>query len=177
MKTKHWLFSFVILFFSVQLAAQMQEKKPRIFIYVADNRFPMKATISQTEEKKGWSIQGYNIGRHNVRYFWGEKAKQQTNNKPQFAIYLEKENLNDYVLIRLKEKRSYRQMPYVTFADCNYTRVELNNFSIKNLPEMGFAVTPLKPLFPGEYILVNIAQESINSHGDFIAYDFSVPEN
>ena len=41
---------------------------------------------------------------------------------------------------------------------------------------MGFSVTPKTPLFPGEYILINLEQKPVNEEGDVIAYDFTVPE-
>lgn len=42
---------------------------------------------------------------------------------------------------------------------------------------MGFAITPNAPLAPGEYILVDTTQDSVNSYGDIKAYDFSVKKN
>lgn len=56
-------------------------------------------------------------------------------------------------------------------------RVDLSAFRIENLPDMGFAVTPLKPLEPGEYIVVNLAQTAVNEYGDFRAYELSVPKS
>jgi hypothetical protein len=84
--------------------------------------------------------------------------------------------LNDYALIRLKERRGFRYLPASEFKDCDYTRVELGLFNIENLPGLGFAVTPLTPLFPGEYILVDLSQKPVNQYGDVKAYDFTVEE-
>lgn len=126
--------------------------------------------------KKGWDIQGFQVGGKTLRYFSEPHSKQLTDRKPKFAIYPQTQHLNDYVLIRLREKRNHRLMPAPEFKDCDYTRIELNRFKIENLPNMGFAVTPLKELFPGEYILVDITQKKTNAYGDFKAYDFTVEE-
>lgn len=166
-------FSLALLF---QVHAQMDQPAPNVFIYVNEQQHPMNAVTSQTEMKKGWDIQGINVGKKNIRYFSGAHAKQLTAQQPSFAIYPKTEHLNDYVLIRLKEKRDYRRMPAAEFKDCDYQRVEIGNFDIQNLPEMGYKVTPIKPLFPGEYILVDITQKSVNQYGDFKAYDFCVED-
>ena len=47
---------------------------------------------------------------------------------------------------------------------------------IGTFTDMGFSVTPKTPLFPGEYILINLEQKPVNEEGDVIAYDFTVPE-
>lgn len=170
------IFTYLCIFLSIPLFSQMPEPKQTVFIFVEDSMFAMRTIDSQTEIKKGWDIQGINVGRKIKRYFYGENAKQVTDQKPTFAIYPTKQNLNDYVLVRLNERRGYRYLPKSEIRDCDYIRIELGHFSIENLPEMGFAVTPLKPLFPGEYILVDITQEPTNKYGDFKAYDFSVEE-
>ena len=167
-------FSLCLVFLQVQ--AQMDQPAPTVFIYVNNQQQPMNAITSQTEMKKGWDIQGINVGKKNIRYFSGAHAKQLTDKQPSFAIYPKTEHLNDYVLIRLKEKRGYRRMPAAEFKDCDYQRVEIGIFDIQNLPEMGYKITPIKPLFPGEYILVDISQQSVNQYGDFKAYDFCVED-
>lgn len=164
------------VFLSILTYAQMDQPKPTVFIYVNQSPYPMHASTSQTEQKKGWDIQGFQVGGKTLRYFSEPHSKQLTDRKPKFAIYPQTQHLNDYVLIRLREKRNHRLMPAPEFKDCDYTRIELNRFKIENLPNMGFAVTPLKELFPGEYILVDITQKKTNAYGDFKAYDFTVEE-
>lgn len=160
----------------LQVFAQMDQPAPTVFIYVNGNPHPMTAITSQTEQKRGWDIQGITVGQKTIRYFSGEHAKQLTGNQPKFAIYPKSEHLNDYVIIRLKERKGYRRLPAAEFKDCDYVRIEPDKFQIENLPEMGFAVTPLTPLFPGEYILMDISQKSLNKYGDVKAYDFCVEE-
>ena len=140
-------FLFLGLFLQVQ--AQMKQPDPTVFIFVGDSIFPMNFITSQTELKKGWDIQGINVGRKIKRYFSGAQARQTTGRQPKFAIYPKTQDLNDYALIRLKERRGFRYLPASEFKDCDYTRVELGLFNIENLPGLGFAVTPLTPLFPG----------------------------
>lgn len=166
----------LLLALFVQAGAQMKQQPPTVFIFVGDSIFPMSAATSQTEIKKGWDIQGINVGRKVRRYFSGPHAGQVTGQQPKFAIYPTTQNLNDYALIRLKERRGFRYLPVAEFRDCDYTRVELGLFHIENLPGLGFAVTPLNPLFPGEYILVDLSQEPVNQYGDLKAYDFTVEE-
>ena len=88
--------------------AQRPEVAPNVFIYVEGNQYPMKSITSQTEKKKGWDIQGISVGGKFQRYFWGKKSKQLTDSRPKFAIFPKEYNLNDYAIIRLNERKSYR---------------------------------------------------------------------
>ncbi len=161
---------------SAQVQAQMKQPSPAVFVFAGDSVFPMDAVTSQTEIKKGWDIQGINVGRKTKRYFSGARARQTTGRRPKFAIYPKTQDLNDYALIRLKERRGFRYLPASEFKDCDYTRVELGLFDIESLPGLGFAVTPLAPLVPGEYILVDLSQKPVNQYGDVKAFDFTVGE-
>lgn len=165
------------LLFGLTVHAQLPAAKPTVYIYVEQSFHPLRAITSQTETKRGWDIQGVSVGRKAVRYFWGKQAQQLADPQPTLAIYPQQENLNDYALIRLKSKRDYRLLPKAALSDCTYVRVDLSAFRIENLPDMGFAVTPLKPLEPGEYIVVNLAQTAVNEYGDFRAYELSVPKS
>lgn len=170
--------SIILLFFILTTAsfAQMIAQPSNVFIFVADSMYAMHPITSQTEIKKGWDIQGFNVGRKTKRYFYGKQAKQKVNKTPKFAIFPTTQHLNDYVLVRLNERKNARNLPCANIHDCDYIRIELNTFRIENLPNFGFAVTPLIPLFPGEYILVDITQKSCNEYGDFKAYDITVTE-
>lgn len=156
--------------------AQMPEPEPTVFIMVNGNQNPMRAITSQTEEKKGWDIQGITVGKKQIRYFWGKQAKQLTDQKPCFVIYPKECTLNDYALVRLNKRRDHRRLPYAELNECGYTRINIDSFVIENLPDMGFFVTPKEDLFPGEYILVNLKQTPCNENGDIKAYDFSVQD-
>ena len=157
----------LLMLLFLQAQAQMKQPAPTVFIFVADSVFPMRAATSQTELKKGWDIQGINVGRKIRRYFSGAHSRH----------YPTTQALNDYALIRLKERRGFRYLPAAELKDCDYTRVELGLFKMENLPNLGFAVTPATPLAPGEYILVDLSQKPVNEYGDFKAYDFTVEEN
>lgn len=161
---------------ALPLFSQMKQSEPTVFIFVEDSMYAMREVTTQTEIKKGIDIQGITVGRKLRRYIYGADAKQVTDVQPKFAIYPINQNLNGYVLVRLKERRDYRLLPVPQLVDYDYIRIDLRNFKIENLPNMGFAVTPLSPLFPGEYILVDITQEPCNQYGDFKAYDFKVNE-
>lgn len=84
-------FSLCLVFLQVQ--AQMDQPAPTVFIYVNNQQQPMNAITSQTEIKKGWDIQGINVGKKNIRYFSGAHAKQLTDKQPSFAIYPKKQNI------------------------------------------------------------------------------------
>lgn len=174
MKRILWISLFALTMLQAQ--AQMDQPAPTVFIYINGEPSAMTASSSQTELKKGWNIQGYSVGRRLRHYFWKPQAAQIADRNPKFAIYPTTQELNDYALIRLKKKKEYRLLPAATLAECNHTRVELGLFRIESLPGMGFAVTPLTPLEPGEYILVDLSREPLNPYGDFKAYDFSVRE-
>lgn len=171
---------FLLLFLAgkpITSKAQLPTPEPTVFIFVNDQKIAMRSITSQTEEKKGWDIQGINVGKKLIRYFWGKQSKQLTESKPCFAIYPKEATLNDYALIRLNKRRDHRRLPHSELNDCKYTRINLDSFVIENLPDMGFFVTPKENLFPGEYILVNLKQSPCNDSGDIIAYDFSVQDN
>lgn len=171
---KKILLFILISIVATSMKAQMAQPAPTVFIYIGENLFPMTTVTSQTEIKKGWDVQGVNVGGKSIRYFWGAHAKQVAEAQPKFAIYPRTQNLNDYVLIRLKGKKEYRRMPSADVKDCDYTRIDLDGFTIENLPDMGFTVSPKAPLAPGEYILTDITQQSVNQYGDFKAYDFRI---
>ncbi len=171
-----FLLPLLVLLLGTTLHAQLPTPKPTVFLYVEGNPVPLRPVVSQTEVSRGWDIQGINVGRKTIRYFWGKRAKQLCPAQPRLAIYPHTENLNDYALIALDERRDHRRLPRAALTDCSYQRVELPAFRIENLPDMGFAVTPLKPLEPGEYILVNLAQKPHNEQGDFEAYELSVED-
>lgn len=171
---------FLLLFLAgapVVSKAQLPTPEPTVFIFVNDHKTAMRSITSQTEEKKGWDIQGINVGKKLIRYFWGKQSKQLAEPKPCFAIYPKEATLNDYALIRLNKRRDHRRLPHAELNDCEYIRINLDSFVIENLPDMGFFVTPKENLFPGEYILVNLKQSPCNASGDIVAYDFSVQSN
>lgn len=158
--------------------AQMKAEKPHVFICVEDSAYAMNPRTTQTENKRGWDIQGITLGVKTVKYLMGDHAAQITTATPSFIIYpQEEEFLNNYVLIRLKEKRGYRHLPKPTIPECDYKRIELPQFTIENLPKLGFKVTPKAPLFSGEWILVNMAQEPVGKTKDYVVFDFSVEED
>ena len=87
---------FLLFGLLVQVLAQMNQPDPSVFIFVGDSIFPMNVITSQTELKKGWDIQGINVGRKIKRYFSGAQARQTTGRQPKFAIYPKTQDLNDY---------------------------------------------------------------------------------
>ena len=154
--------------------AQTASAQPDLFIYTGTAAHPMHSIESQTIQKRSWSIQGFNVKRSPVRCFQGAHARQVTDAQPTWAIYPRTQHLNDYALIRLKEKKNSRCLPSPDVRECDYRRIDIRHFRVENLPDMGFAVTPTEPLAAGEYILVDLTQEGAVQGGDIRAYDFRV---
>lgn len=133
---------------------------------------------TQSELKPGWKIVDYQMKSKLTHYLSGGHASQLTDgNRPVFRVTpAEKEVLIDYVLIRLKASKYYRKMFKPLLIECNYTRLEPNDFDIKAESD-SFICQPRQPLQPGEYILANLKQQPIGELQDLLVYPFSVGAN
>ena len=156
------------------LHAQRPEQPKTVFVYINDSAYAMQERTSQSILKKPLSIQGIDVGTKVQRYFYGKTSDQRVGRKPRFAIYPTTQNLNDYAIIRLKQKRDARVMSAPEPLDCKPLRIELGLFELSNLPGMGFAASPVEELKPGEYILLDLTQERVGKLADVRAYPFTV---
>ncbi len=155
--------------------AQMQAPTPKVFLMVADSAWAMTPNTTLSQLRKGWDIQGINVGRKLIRYLWGIHARQQVDGRtPTFLICPDTENLNDYALLSLKVKRDHRRFPSAALSECPYKRIEPTDFEIQPVGDTGFRVRPHESLEPGEYLLVDLRQKPVNEFGDVIVYDFSI---
>jgi hypothetical protein len=155
--------------------AQMPAVQPDVYLYAGENLVALKPVTTQTEVKPGWTIQGRSVGRKTVRYLARHRALQLVDSKPRFAIYpASGVTLADYVVVRLVPRSNYRRFPSSKLSDCPMIRVDLNRFSISNLPNMGFAVMPSAPLRSGEYCLLCTRAKAVNEQGDIPVYEFRV---
>lgn len=147
----------------------------KVEIAVENNWAEIPVQQTQSELKPGWKIVDYQTKSRLMHYLSGGHATQLADaNRPVFRVTPgEKEVLFDYALIRLKGFKSYRKIPKVQLSDNEYTRLELNAFSIKADGD-AFICQPLQPLSPGEYILANLSQKPIGDLSDLLVYPFCV---
>ena len=149
----------------------------RVELSVAGNMVEIPYEQTQTELKKGWKIVDIQLNDRKVRYLWGKQAKQLTDDqRPVFQITPGKnETLADYAIIRLKRMRQYRQLPKANPVNNDYIRIDLNAFSIQPVGELAFTIQPKEPLPQGEYILLNLLQQTQGELGDYIVFPFQIP--
>ena len=130
---------------------------------------------TQSELKPGWKIVDYQMKGKLTHYLSGGHASQLAEgNRPVFRVTPgEKEVLVDYVLVRLKATKYYRKMFKSHLIECNYIRLDPNDFDIKAESD-SFICQPKQPLAPGEYILANLKQSPIGELQDLLVYPFCV---
>ena len=147
----------------------------KVEIAVSGQWADILAQQTQSELKPGWKIVDYQMKSRLTHYLSGGHASQLADgDRPVFRVTPSpQEVLLDYALIRLKRYKSYRKLPKAQLMDNEYIRLELNNFEIKAEGE-SFVCQPLRPLSPGEYILVNLTQKPIGELGDLLVYPFCV---
>jgi hypothetical protein len=165
----------VIIFSTEMVWGQMPQPVCDVYIYVEHNQLPMKRIASQTEIRPGWLIQGKSVGRKMVHYLARRQSLQIVEPSPRFAIYPQGNfTLADYALVKLVRKSNYRLFPTQKRLSTVSTPLDLNHFKVENLPNMGFAVTPIIELKPGEYCLMNLKEKEIDEYGNVYVYDFTV---
>lgn len=130
---------------------------------------------TQSELKPGWKIVDYQMKSRLTHYLSGGHASQLAEgNPPVFRVTpAGNEVLVDYVLIRLKATKHYRQLFKSHLIENNYTRLEPNAFNIRAEND-AFVCQPLQPLKPGEYILACLSQKPIGELSDLLVFPFSV---
>lgn len=159
----------ILLLFVLNVRAQKVE------IAVAGNWAEIPVQQTQSELRPGWKIVDYQMKGRLTHYLSGGHASQLAEgNRPVFRVTPgENEVLVDYVLIRLKANKSYRQMFKSHLIENNYTRLELAAFDIKADGD-AFICQPLQPLKPGEYFLACLSQKPIGELSDLLVFPFCV---
>ena len=157
------------IFFALSVGAQKVE------ILIGSNWAEIPVQQTQSELKPGWKIVDYQVKSKLMHYLSGGHASQLAEgNRPVFRVTpAEKEVLIDYVLVRLKATKYYRKMFKPLLIECNYTRLEPNEFDIKAESD-SFVCQPKRSLKPGEYILANLNQRPIGELQDLLVYPFCV---
>ena len=167
----------ILLMCPLSLCAQMPKTEPVACITIGDSLYALPVEQTQTEVRPGWKIADVAETRAKMtRYVWGPRSRQIADGRtPRLVVRTRQDGtINDFVLIRLKEKKQYRQLPKPQIVDCKPTYIDLFTFRIEVLPDERYAVTPLRPLQPGEYILVDRGGKDASEFGDKVVYSFTV---
>ena len=171
---KRFYFTF-LLALCLKVQAQLPATPPEVCIYTGDSAYAISYSLTQTEVRPGWKIVDIETKSKKARYLWGKRAKQVTfDRKPRFIIDIQDHELTDFVILKLKEKNTYRKFQKPELVDCPYTRVDLFSFSIKLLEDERYEISPLQNLEPGEYIIARLNAKQENEYGDFKVYPFTV---
>lgn len=137
---------------------------------------PLQTT--QTLLHPGWKIAGIKLRDRQEHYLWGAHATQLTDDAQPTLIIApgREETLVQYALIRLHNKRDRRILMRPNPKDNDYARLTPEHFHIELTKDESFACQPLKPLAPGDYLLLNIEQQPQGETGEYQGYTFRVNE-
>lgn len=147
----------------------------KVEVRVGGNWVEIPVQQTQSELKPGWKIVDYQMKGKVTRYLMGSHASQTTDGtRPVFRVTpAQKEVLVDYVVVRLKNAKEYRKMFRPLLIECNYMRLEPNNFDIRAESD-SFICQPRQPLKPGDYILSCLTWRPIGELGDLLVYPFCI---
>jgi len=162
----------IISLFLLLMPLYIHAQKVEIAIGEGWAEIPVLQT--QSELKSGWKIVDYQMKSRLTHYMMGTHATQMVDERPVFRVTPgEKEVLVDYAIIYLKSYKHYRKIPKAKLSDNEYTRLEPSDFDIRAV-EDAFVCQPRRQLEPGEYILVNLAQEPIGELDDLLVFPFCI---
>lgn len=137
--------------------------------------FPIQQQQTQTEVKPGWKIVDMQLKSKMVRYLWGTKAKQFTDNvRPQFIVDSDTLLLSDMVLIKLDIKKEYRKIPKPEIQQNKYISLDFSTFSVEAYGEESFLIQPIQELEKGEYIFTWKTRQPIGELADWVVWPFSI---
>lgn len=154
----------------------MPSESPEVQIIISDSVYTIEKSSTQTEIQKGWDVVGYTVGRRTTKYLWGRRSGQPIDNPTPFFLLNPQggSTLSDFVLMRLRQRRVYRQFFEPILRDNEYTCIDLVHFSIEPTRDDRFLVRPQQRLAPGEYILLNINQVPHGELKDYYGYCFTI---
>lgn len=167
------LYLIVIFMLSLAAHAQRPTQPSAVNILVGDSLYELPPVASQSEIKPGWKIVDIKLKDKTIRYLWGKHAKQLTDNKtPTFVIDVRKDVLHDFAIVKLDERKQYRKFPHADVKECRPQRIDLDWMKIELLKDERYRITPISPMEPGEYVIVNLQGKAINEYGDVEVYPF-----
>lgn len=178
-KMKRLLYT-ILLICPLSLCAQMPKTEPVACITIGDSLYELPVERTMTEVRPGWKIADVAQTKDKAtRYVWGPRSRQISDSRtPRLVIRTRTDGtLHDFVFVRLKEKKQYRKLPKSQIVDCKPIYIDLLTFRIELLPDERYAITPLRPLEPGEYILIDRGAKDASEYGDKTVYSFTVLES
>ncbi len=155
--------------------AQMPEEPIVVQVFIGDTVFTIHQSSTQTEMKTPWTVFSFSVGGKTTKYLWGKQSLQPLDNPtPFFRINPQDATLADYVVIKLIQKKNYRQLPEPLLRDNPYTPIDLANFAIEARDDDSFIIHPRERFASGEYILLNLNQEPHGELNDYYGYCFTI---
>lgn len=152
-------------------------KAQEITLLSGDVAIPITKQQTQTEKKPGWKIVDIQLKDKLKRYLWGRKAKQSADdNSPRFIIDTDSLLLSDLVVIKLKQKKEYRNIPKPQIHKNKCIHVDFSTFHIEPYGNDLFLIHPIEPLEPGEYIFTWKTASPVGEMEDWIVWPFSIEE-
>ena len=164
------------LLIPVQLSGQVKGDSDKVWIDINDSLYAISPVQTQTQIKPGWKIADVaQTKSKKVRYIWGKNSRQMADtNRPTFVVKVTDGTLHDFVFVKLKEKKEYRQFKKSQIADCSPLYIDLHTFRIELRKDDRYAITPEQPLAKGEYVIIDTSAKPVNEYGDIICYGFTV---
>ncbi len=144
-------------------------------VFVGDSAYTINRSSTQTEVKTPWTVFSFTVGGKTTKYLWGRQSYQLIDSHtPTFIVNPADATLSDYVVIKLIQKKSYRQLPEPLLRDNPYISIDLVNFVVESIDDEKFMIRPQQQLSSGEYILLNINQEPHGDTSDYYGYCFTI---
>lgn len=158
------------------MQAQMASDISEVQVIIGGSTYPIEKSSTQTEVQQGWDVVGFNIGGRTIKYLWGKQSRQSIDNPTPFFLINPQKGaaLSDFVVMKLRKKRLYRQFFDSVLRDNEYVCIDLVHFSIELTEDNLFLVRPQQKLTPGEYILLNINQAPHGELQDYYGYCFTI---
>ena len=173
MKTK--MKYFILTLLACLLQPQILWSQTEVSILVADSACAIAPVTTQSEHKPGWKIADFQTKGKSSRYIWGKHSRQFADDRqPAFILRTGKGKVNDYALIRLKEKKQMRQFPSHNLYECGHLPLDLDLMDITAVEEGIYRVRFRQPLQPGEYVILNMKSAPVNDMGDVKVYPFTI---
>ncbi len=157
-------------------ASHAQKLNTVAWMSINNQLYELNGVSTQTEIKPGWKIADIaETKAKSQRYVWGPRSRQLAeSNRPTFVLKTQGGTLHDYLIVKMKQKKQYRKFPKIKLEDCNPLYIDLTTFRIELLPDERYKITPLQPLSPGEYVIVDTSAKPSNEYGDITVYGFTV---
>lgn len=151
------------------------QAQPEVYILVGDSMCAIAPVSTQSEFKPGWKIVDIQTRGKFARYLWGKHSRQFADDQqPTFIIHTGKYKLTDFVIIKLKEKKDFRQFPSHNLYECRNQPIDLDIMDIKPISDDAYRVRFHAPQQAGEYVIVNMKGVPVNDMGDMKVYPYTI---